>query len=104
MPRSVVEHRRAAGELLRLPPDVRDTFALVRAALADPATPMPAYREQIVCRRQPRRVLHIASALHRRVHYRMAWEVRGERVLVWMYGAHEGFYARLGRRAGCDCL
>jgi hypothetical protein len=100
MPTNVADHREAAKEARRLPRPVRQTFGAIRAGLEHLDHP-PGYREQIICTRRPRRILHIAEARHGGVHYRMAWEVEGDRVVVWMYGAHEGFYAALRRRAGC---
>jgi mRNA-degrading endonuclease RelE of RelBE toxin-antitoxin system len=100
MPRAVHLHHSVDRELRRLPRPVQQAFAVLTAALQDPRRP-PGYREQIICTRRPRRVLHIGAVRHQNIHYRIAWEVQGNDVVIWMCGAHEGFYAALKRRAGC---
>ena len=83
-----------------MPRPVQQTFRAVQSALEHLDRP-PAYREQILCTRHPRRILHVAQARHGGVEYRMAYEVQDDRVLIWKCGPHEGFYAALKRRAGC---
>lgn len=100
----VSEHRAATKELGRLPASVRQTFEVVRAGLVESAFP-EGLRETI---RRPKRGLFVIWGLNEHsTTYRMAWEVRkapsrsGEpdRIVIWAYGKHEGFYERLWRRA-----
>ncbi len=83
---------------------VRQTLAVVRTPLTAGAFP-EGLREAI--RRPGRRLFVIWGVVDQGTTYRMAWEPRtasprsGEpdRIVIWAYGKHEGFYDRLWRRA-----
>ncbi len=95
-------HREALKERRKLPSLVGAEFGLVEEVLrVDPfAKGLTHKREQ----GWGRRLVLAAEVSHQRTAYRMAWEVLqaaggDQRVLIWAYGSHEGFYARLRRRA-----
>ena len=96
---SVGIHREALKEREALPPAVGVEFAEIEEAIVF----FDVYAGGLTHKREAGwrgRTMLVAEARHHRTSYRMAWEVvsRNEAV-IWAYGPHEGFYAKLGRRA-----
>jgi hypothetical protein len=93
----VQEHREARKERERPPIAVRESVELVLSVLgADPCADA-LVRERL--RGWGKRVMLVYGTASQGTSYRMAWEVTIDNVLVWAYGAHEGFYKRLACRA-----
>lgn len=91
-------HRDALKERQALPSAVFYAFAEIEEAIAT-----NPYAPEFVRKREAgwgRRTMLAAAVAHAGIHYRMAWEVvSAADVFIWQYGAHEGFYRRLARRA-----
>lgn len=92
-------HRQAAKERVGLPREVAQVFDVIEEILRLEdvrAAGLAHKREQ----GWGRRILLVGHAGHRGTTYRMAWEVlSANTAVIWAYGAHEGFYKKLGRRA-----
>ena len=94
-------HPRAAKEYRELPRLLRQRIDIVESAIdRDPRAPDFVRRKE---QGWGHRVILVAELNHQGTAYRIAWELRPDGVpFVWMIGPHEGFYARLARRAGRD--
>ena len=94
-------HPRAAKEYRELPRQLRQRIDIVESAIdRDPRAPEFVRRKE---QGWGRRVILVAELSHQGTAYRIGWELRPDGVpFVWMIGSHEGFYARLARRAGRD--
>ena len=89
-------HREARKERARLPRPLQERFAALEEAIGiNPYS--PAFKRESGW---GRRTVLVAGIGFRGTSYRMAWEVvSAAHVVIWAYGAHEGFYERLARRA-----
>ena len=96
---SVGVYREALKERERLPIPVGVEFAEIEEAIVH----FDVYAGGLTLKREkgwPGRTMLVADARHHRTTYRMAWEVVSRtQAYIWAYGPHEGFYAKLGRRA-----
>jgi hypothetical protein len=105
MPLEVRDHRDAAKDLRRVPAAMREAFGVVRNELASGAVPADLRETIPRGRGRQRRLFYMWGRSYHGTSYRMAWENRAgapgepDRIVVWAYGAHEGFYERLWRRA-----
>ena len=90
-------HREASKELAKLPQSVQDAFEVVEATLF-----VDVYATGIARKRESgwgKRTVLVAES-RAKTTFRIAWEVlAGDEAIIWAYGPHEGFYARLARRA-----
>lgn len=94
-------HPRAAKEYRELPRPLRQQIDILESAIdRDPRAPEFVRRKE---QGWGRRVMLVAGVNFLGTAYRIAWELRPDNVaFIWMIGPHEGFYARLARRAGRD--
>ena len=96
---SVGIYREALKERERLPIPVGVEFAEVEETIVF----FDVYAGGLTHKREAGwrgRTMLVAEARYHRTSYRMAWEVISRiEAYIWAYGPHEGFYARLGRRA-----
>jgi hypothetical protein len=98
MPNVVHEHREAAKELSKLAKPVRQRFDIIRANLEqDPRAPALSPKKETGWGK--RTMLGVGFA-YQGATYRAAWEIdsAGDG-FIWAYGAHEGFWVRVARRA-----
>jgi hypothetical protein len=92
-------HREAIKERQALPAGAALQFAEIEEAL----TVLDVHARGLTRKREQgwgRRTMLVGGAHHAGTTYRIAWEVLSRtEVVVWAYGSHEGFYAKLARRA-----
>ena len=99
MAQAVSEHREAHKELRKLAKPVQQRFDIIRANIEqDPRAPALNPRKETGW---GRRTVLGAGFTFQGTTYRIAWEVdaAGD-AYVWAYGAHEGFWAKVAKRAG----
>lgn len=95
---AVQEHREARKEYSKLPDAVRQKFDVVIANIGqDPRAPLFQPKKESGWRK--RTMLGVGFS-HKGTSYRVAWEIdsNGD-ALIWSYGPHEGFWARVATRA-----
>ena len=98
MPHAVSEHREARKELAGLARPIRQRFEIVKANIEqDPRAPVLSPRKETGW---GKRTMLGHSFNFGGTTYRIAWEVdsAGD-AYIWAYGAHEGFWDRVARRA-----
>ncbi len=98
MPNVVYEHREAAKELSKLPKPVRQRFDIVRVNIEqDPRAPALGPKKETGW---GKRTMLGYGFGYQRTTYRVAWEIdsKGDG-FIGAYGAHEGFWGRVARRA-----
>ena len=98
MAHSVLEHRDARKELHKLGAPIRQRFEIIRANIEQhPRAPALGPRKETGW---GRRTMLGAGFTYQGTAYRIAWEVdaAGD-AFIWAYGAHEGFWTRVAKRA-----
>ena len=96
---AVLEHREARKEFAKLSRPIRQRFDIIRADIEqDPRAAALNPRKETGWGK--RTMLGYGFAYHGTT-YRIAWELDAlGNAYIWSYGPHEGFWAKVAKRAG----